>query len=58
MSPAMKREHLYTFTAPMPGGPWRKLFTCPHEFDAYVRQWRSDLGDVDWVTPSVARGAL
>lgn len=54
----MSAPRVYVFTAPMPGGPWRKLFTCPHEFDAYVRQWRADLGDVEWPTPFVARGAL
>lgn len=54
----MSAPRVYVFTAPMPGGPWRKLFSCPHEFDAYVRQWRADLGDVEFSTPFLARGAL
>jgi hypothetical protein len=52
------KAHTWTFTAPMPGGPWRRLFHCPHAFDEYVRAWRADLGDVTFDTPWVARGAL
>jgi len=48
----------YTFTAPMPGGPWRRVFDCPHAFDDYVREWRSHLGAVSFDSPWVARGAL
>lgn len=50
--------HTYTFTAPMPGGPWRRVFSCPHEFDAYVLAWMEDMGPVEWLTPFLARGAL
>lgn len=49
---------VYIFTAPMPGGPWRKLFICPHDFDDYVRSWRSSIGAVTFETPWVARGAM
>lgn len=51
-------SHTYTFTAPMPGGPWRKLFACPHQFDDYVRSWRETVGPVEFDSPWVARGAM
>lgn len=52
------REFSYVFTAPMPGGPWRRVFTCPSAFGAYVQNWRDECGPVDWPTPFLARGAL
>jgi hypothetical protein len=48
----------FVFTAPMPGGPWRKVFTCPVEFDAYTRNWREQCGDTVWVSVCECRGAL
>lgn len=49
---------VFTFTAPMPGGPWRKLFACPVAFDAYVKNWRENFGETLWLSPLECRGAM
>lgn len=48
----------FVFTAPMPGGPWRKVFTCPVRFDAYAKNWREQFGPLLWLTPFECRGGI
>lgn len=54
----MTRAATFVFTAPMPGGPWRKVFDCPVAFDAYARNWREQYGGTLWVSVRECRGAL
>lgn len=51
-------RHSYRFCWAGPGGPGFRLFSCPHDFDDYVRTWRDSWGPVEWLSPFVARGAL
>lgn len=54
----MSRASVFVFTAPMPGGPWRKVFDCPVAFDEYCREWANGFGPLLWVSVCECRGAL
>lgn len=54
----IRRPPVYVFTCAMPGGPFRKLFSCVVEFDAYCKNWRLEIGSTAWVSPYECRGAL